>query len=883
MGKRRHLLFDWFLASTMGLFFSRIAGELWGLSHMVPLTGTQIGILTVLITIVCLIILRHYRFQSFWPAVFLLFYVFYPEVSLPMAGYVLGVTVTAVFIYHLRASNTSFHLAPIITGSLLALCFFLLYLYTLSPDVLPADNGEFQWVAAQLGVAHPPGFPLYTMLGYAAAHLPIGPSPAYRVNLLSAATSAMTLFVLFQIVYRLTKRQLAAITAVTALGTATTFWAQATTANIRSLTGLFAALFFLFLLQFHYAKAVAASGRYLSWAAAALGFGITHHPSLIFIGTVGIIFVFWQHPEIWKQPRRWKRPFLYGILGFLPWLYLPLRAGSGAPGAVPQLATVKGFLDHVLARGFSGDFFYFIAPDILWERFRVMGNVLTFQFYPLLLWGMGLGLLLLVRKERQLAFLLGGSFILHTFITATYRAPQTVEYMLPAYVPAVILIGSAAGYALNRLQNVKPVEIKQHLAAAIAVTGTAVLFITTIAQGIAHYPSFAQLHRSVDTRHYTETVLTQAPTNALILADWHWYTPLRYLQAIEQQRPDVTIKFVPPGEGRYEDTWATRIAEELENGRIVIATHFEERAYAQLPPAAPIGEAYLFRQVPLQALPAGFTAAHFNLADVQVLGFQLNRDAVPIGQETMLTLAWQTADDDSVPLYVHLIGFDGRLYAQDDLTVRPQAAGITLTQFRLTPRPGAAPGDFAVWLGQGERREQLTTLTVTAMSNPPATQQPVYRTIVGERPFRRLVGYDWDHTLPGRTRLYLHWQTEHGYQTEIVDDTPLDALPPYHFLGPWGIAKPLWTALPSKSAQHYVPFGQGIIWVGGVPLDEHQLNPGDALVLRPRFLSSQSVLRDLAASVRLVGFQPDSELWAWSDQDDSIPAMGAIPTLKWIG
>ena len=44
---------------------------------------------------------------------------------------------------------------------LLGLAFCALYLFTLVPSVLPADNGEFQLVAWKLGIAHPPGYPLY--------------------------------------------------------------------------------------------------------------------------------------------------------------------------------------------------------------------------------------------------------------------------------------------------------------------------------------------------------------------------------------------------------------------------------------------------------------------------------------------------------------------------------------------------------------------------------------------------------------------------------------------------------------------------------------------------------------------------------------------------
>jgi hypothetical protein len=42
-------------------------------------------------------------------------------------------------------------------------------------------------------------------------------------------------------------------------------------------------------------------------------------------------------------------------------------------------------------------------------------------------------------------------------------------------------------------------------------------------------------------------------------------------------------------------------------------------------------------------------------------------------------------------------------------------------------------------------------------------------------------------------------------------------------------------------------------------------------------------LRDLIVSVRLIGFEEDGVHWAWWDLSDGVPAMGAIPTLKWIG
>ena len=71
--------------------------------------------------------------------------------------------------------------------------FSLAYLVTAAPDILPADAGEFQLAAALLGVAHPPGYPLYTLLGHLFIRLIPWGTPAYRLNLLSGLLAAGTL------------------------------------------------------------------------------------------------------------------------------------------------------------------------------------------------------------------------------------------------------------------------------------------------------------------------------------------------------------------------------------------------------------------------------------------------------------------------------------------------------------------------------------------------------------------------------------------------------------------------------------------------------------------------------------------------------------------
>ena len=127
----------------------------------------------------------------------------------------------------------------------------------------------------------------------------------------------------------------------------------------------------------------------------------------------------------------------------------------------------------------------------------------------------------------------------------------------------------------------------------------------------------------------------------------------------------------------------------------------------------------------------------------------------------------------------------------------------------------------------------------------------------------------------------MHWQTEQGYQTEVRDDVTSDGFTLPTYFGPWGVIINN-QQLPINQQQFYVPLGQGIVWTGQ-PLDQQPITSNQQLTLHQTFHSSRPVLHDLVVSVRLIGYEADGFHWAWWDLDDWVPALGAIPTLKWIG
>src|SRR5256885_2473229 len=99
----------------------------------------------------------------------------------------------------------------------------VLYFFTAARDIVVGDTPELITAAVTLGVAHEPGYPLFTMLGHLFSMLPFGSIP-FRVNLLSVTCDAFTIGVVYFSALRLTRSQLAAGVGALLLAVNPTFW-----------------------------------------------------------------------------------------------------------------------------------------------------------------------------------------------------------------------------------------------------------------------------------------------------------------------------------------------------------------------------------------------------------------------------------------------------------------------------------------------------------------------------------------------------------------------------------------------------------------------------------------------------------------------------------
>ena len=121
------------------------------------------------------------------------------------------------------------------TGAVLLFLTMSLYIFTACPTIYPGDSGEIVTAAYFLGIPHPPGYPLYMMLGKLFTFLPAG-SIAFRVNLLAAffgALGAGLLYVLLRVVGKkfFTENTLLAAVSSLCFAFSLAYWQQCTQAK----------------------------------------------------------------------------------------------------------------------------------------------------------------------------------------------------------------------------------------------------------------------------------------------------------------------------------------------------------------------------------------------------------------------------------------------------------------------------------------------------------------------------------------------------------------------------------------------------------------------------------------------------------------------------
>ena len=102
-----------------------------------------------------------------------------------------------------------------------------LYVATLPRTVVLEDDGLFLMAGVHLGVAHPPGYPIHTLIVHLFTRLPFGEA-AFLGHLSSAVLGALACGAVYACARLLGASRLPGLTAAWLFGVSEQFWSQAT-------------------------------------------------------------------------------------------------------------------------------------------------------------------------------------------------------------------------------------------------------------------------------------------------------------------------------------------------------------------------------------------------------------------------------------------------------------------------------------------------------------------------------------------------------------------------------------------------------------------------------------------------------------------------------
>ncbi|MGD2165018.1 MAG: hypothetical protein PVH50_05760, partial [Anaerolineae bacterium] len=336
-------------------------------------------------------------------------------------------------------------------------------------------------------------------------------------------------------------------------------------------------------------------------------------------------------------------------------------------------------------------------------------------------------------------------------------------------------------------------------------------------------------------------------------------------------------------------------------------------------------EAYLVRSeprtemlsdaVPLDSLLGG---------QIEMLGYRLASRQIRPAQPLIVTLVWspKTVPTDEIALFAQLIGPDGGLWsAAEDPRHSPDTLSpgkIVVDRFVVYPRLHASPGDYTLVIGAYSSDGRLQTsdgsdaLVLETLHLRPSTKRPVtqHARRVRFAGGPTLIGVDYEVAVRGKVRTYLHWAgpgeatslqltgngdavvteayvppLERGQYATVAVDRPGI---PSHLVALGDVGARRWNlffrgevSLPSPNrGERYVPFGDAAVLTHAEgPADP--LEPGAKVTLFLRFRAQRALQRDYIVSTSLTGLNADAT-WAFRVSHDTVPSLGAIPTLKWI-
>lgn len=439
---------------------------------------------------------------------------------------------------------------------LMALLTAVLYQTTLAPGVLHTDAGELSAVATTFGVAHPTGYPLFTLLGWLFTRV-LFTTPAWQLNFMCMLFVAASGYVWasflrqFFIEMRTSVKKsdstfafriamanfTAMIVGTLMLVLGRTWWLQSTGTEVYALQCLLFALLFKTLIRAWFAK----ENVNRAWGIFAfiLALCFTNHLTSIVV-LPGVIYLFYARFGLKKESLKLGIGMvgigLVVLIGFYGMLYVVAQSHPaynwGNADTWPKLwhhirgkqfsvwmfqgskAFFENLLDYLIR--LPGEFGW----DDTWAKIPgwALLGLMVFQ-----------GWTYTFQRRREWAIFLAISFGANIFWAANYSIKDPEPYFSFAYMILVFLAAMVLRWSWIESKKFAPY-----------ITGLFGLVLALM--GVLNYNNVNQ-RKVYQYEDYARAALGSLPEKALVIStNWDVLIgPAYYLQACEHFREDVTI------------------------------------------------------------------------------------------------------------------------------------------------------------------------------------------------------------------------------------------------------------------------------------------------------------------------------------------------------
>ncbi len=419
----------------------------------------------------------------------------------------------------------------VILGAVAVACIAAaVYARTLAPGVTAGDSGELVLAARSLGIAHPPGYPLWVLIAHLASLLPLG-TVAARVNAVSALFSALAAGALWLLGARCGLRPLGRAAACGLFAYATVVWRAAVETEVYGLAALaFVVLAWLAL--------TARSLRPGARRAEPLFFfvaGITSvvHQTLLFPALLLGAWVLAKSFGI----RRAAAALGWSALGLSLVLFLPIRGGAHPDVAFRPMAGLTAIPEALLRGSYGGLRQNAFTLGLAWDEIAGMAartaGAIGLAGVALALGGAVIG----GRRRTPIVAVTGAALTIPAALVALLgfrpdpeHFAQVEPFLAPVVAALALLAGAGADAAARRAHGPVPRRL-----VAGAVLGA------VAATAVTHFSLCDRSGFSLPGR-YGRDLLAGLPPGATLVLDGDNETFLAaYARSVEGLRPDVTL------------------------------------------------------------------------------------------------------------------------------------------------------------------------------------------------------------------------------------------------------------------------------------------------------------------------------------------------------